>query len=1343
MLVLFLFFGVSQVIQTTFVGKKVSKELSRQVFSKLGLEIEFEKIEIGLFPPITNFKNVKLRSKINNPLRLDVQAASLGIQLSYLDVFSKNFRINKILIYDAGMELETPEELKNEGLKIEDIKHFDFKSFFEFYNAKIIKKIPIQIKELGLEQIDLNINKKKFFVDSLSIKITPKKIIGMGTIENENLVMFSALYPGEQEIDFDFEVSETGAKVRNIKFKNRQDFIGIKGDVKNINGNLNLVGDLEFFVKMETLEKAFPKFDKLKKMDGMIYGKSKISKDIIDPDLSFELAIFNFSSEYVDLDEIEVKGEKKGPSIIINALKGKEETAKIELKEAIRIADLNKIDLSNFYIALSVENFFTNKILKYVPALHPIKAYLNGDFKIQFDNGKLLFILNDKFFAKNFVLKFGEGSKPILKNEIVELGGLKVSVLKNDNVEVLGELRFKKSSLAIQGQVLNSEKTLEFNAKSGKEFSFTDFGPISGIELKGNGIFDLLVSGPTKDVKINFNGNIKGFGFLGFNFGDVIGKVEYSINKNTLKVNEINSVLNNSEIIGSGELVFGDNSNIDIHILTPHITYQDSLIIYEPLVKNVTWVKQKGDFEYLADYKVSGPMDLKKLSVKGYFKGGESFFLNEQVNSFEGKYSYQNQNIKISNLAIKDGKGNIFINTSYDLPTSNFEYKSDFEGVRLSDLEFLNFLNLGLDGEIVGVSNGTRKQGSLKTTSNINLLSTRIGGEEVQDSKIEIFTEDKKANLSGNLFGKNLDFKGYLDFSPTTKSKNSFLDFKIRADRLPLLTGIISSHNTLNPNLKGELLADISTSFDISRPQFLNLDFKVDSFNWSDGGQELGLKKYKDSIKINNGIIQKWDLEASGGGDYFKSIGTGNIYGNFQIKNDFSFDPRVIQLLSPNIQQISGRTSGTLVFNGKYPKWDTSFNIGTKLERLKIQFLPGLFEDFQINISQKESLLKIEKFKGKFGKGDVNLTGTIRNPGDNPSLNLNYELMNINFPFLKKSYANFSGKGSLQGDSRPYNLSGDFLLGYGEVRDTPKDLMEGQDSTVNYNKWLPKKDKFLEGSWLNLDLRMDLANRLAIKNKLADIRIGGDLAVQGDTKNKVISGNLSVIPNISYFNFKANKFVINDGLVELQNYPKETPYLRLSANSFINKYEVKVNANGKVNKLVFDLSSEPTLSREDILSLITLGFTSKDTVGLSEREKETMTSVGIGTLLADQLELSEGLTSDFGVSLSVTPELQEIEKSNQPETREGSVLPTQSKFKSATRIGFKKQITEKSEISFSNTIGGSIDQKQEVSSEYFINKNTSIKGTYEMFNSSNREVQDSGAQSNNLGVDLIFKWSFK
>lgn len=1327
----------------SFFGEKISQELTNQVFSKLGLSLKFENIEIGLFPPASYFKKVEVTSKENAPFKLNIQASTLGIQFNYLDLFSKQFTISKILLSDAAMKLDTPKEEIKKDFNIQDLNKFNFEEAFKLYKKEIYNKLPIVVKSLELENIDLEIDSKKFFVGKFLLGIFPNKILAKGMVENENLIIFSALYPGEQEIDFDFEVNAKGAKVKKIKFKNRQDFIGLNGNVTNKQNSLEIDGDLNFFVGMETLAKAFPQFSGLKKMEGIINGSTKISKNILNPDLAYKLSILDFSSEYINLDEIELEGQKKGHRFIINKLRGAEGRSNIEIKESMEFVDVSKVDLREFKVSFLVNNFFSNKIIKYVPALNPIKAYFDGEFDIQIRNKNLYFILKDGFSARDFQLKFSEKSKPLLENNLIKLSDFKVSVLDGEEVLVEGGLNIKNSKLSVNGKVSNKDNFLEFLAKSDPVFDFKELGPISGVDIKGKGTIDLKVAGPDKDVRINFNAKMDDFGFLGFNLGNVSGQVDYEINKQTLYVHKLDASLNNSEITASGELFFGEKSNINFHILTPQITYQDSLLIYEPLVKDISWLKQKDDFEYLADYKITGPMDPKKLMVKGYFKGGESFFKGEEVSSFEGKYSYQNQKIQITNLIINEGKGKIFLNGSYDIPSSDMDYSADIEGVRLSDIESISALNLGIDGEIVGVSKGGRKQGVIKTNSNLNILSTKIGIEEVKDSSLELVTENKKINITGNFIGDYFQLKSYLDIQPLQNSKKSYIDLKIQTGRLPLLLGIISSHNIINPNLDGEFYASLKSTFDFSNPQFLDAEFRIQSFNLKSDEIEMALKSGKNSISIENGKIQNWHVEFNGSKDHFSSRGVGGFSGVYQIINEFNLDSQIFKFLTPNIEQISGTSKGKISIIGNYPKFDYSFFLNSKLDRLKIQNTPGVFEDFEIDLSQQKSVLSVDKLKGKYGNGEVNIGGNIRfgNPG--PEINLSYQLTSIRYPFFKKSSASFSGKGSLQGTSKPYNLNGDFLLGYASILDTPGELMKGKGGGLDYSKWLPKKKFEKEGSLVSLDLKIDLANRLEVKNKMADLKFGGKLEISGNNENKYFSGNLFAVPRSSKFTFKGNNFAISEGVIELQNYPREYPYIRLSANSSIKKYDVKVNATGKLNRLDIDLSSEPTLSREDILSLITLGFTSKDALGLNAEEKQTMTSVGIGSLLADQLELSEGLTSDFGIRLDVTSEIQETEKTDLPATREGSVLPTQSKFKSATRIGFKKQISEKAEISFSNTFGGSIDQKQEVSGEYYLNKNTSLRGTYEMFNSSQREIQDSGAISNNLGVDLIFKWSFK
>jgi len=276
---------------------------------------------------------------------------------------------------------------------------------------------------------------------------------------------------------------------------------------------------------------------------------------------------------------------------------------------------------------------------------------------------------------------------------------------------------------------------------------------------------------------------------------------------------------------------------------------------------------------------------------------------------------------------------------------------------------------------------------------------------------------------------------------------------------------------------------------------------------------------------------------------------------------------------------------------------------------------------------------------------------------------------------------------------------------------------------------------------LNFDLDIDIISPIEMRNTLTEIFFDGNVTVTGTSVRPIFNGKIRVVPETSKILFKGNEFSLLEGVFELNDTPIKNPKIKFVGTSKIKEYHVKFELEGETDNLSIDLSSDPFLSKEDILSLLTLGITSEDAAGLSEKEKQAITSVGLGSLLADQLKINQGLSSGLGLRLSVLPEVEEDEDYGGQDSKRGGVInPYGTKYKSATNVKVKKQITKTLNLSISSTVGGSIDQKQRMSADYYINKHLSLEGVYEL-----KTTQDSNISSitNAFGADLIFRWSFK
>jgi translocation and assembly module TamB len=250
------------------------------------------------------------------------------------------------------------------------------------------------------------------------------------------------------------------------------------------------------------------------------------------------------------------------------------------------------------------------------------------------------------------------------------------------------------------------------------------------------------------------------------------------------------------------------------------------------------------------------------------------------------------------------------------------------------------------------------------------------------------------------------------------------------------------------------------------------------------------------------------------------------------------------------------------------------------------------------------------------------------------------------------------------------------------------------------------------------------------------MQLKANAKVSGGVLHPVLEGEISVVPEVSKFVFKGHEFKAVEGKIDFhgdaRHEPKEIHFI---GNSKIEDYDVHLEVGGTTDKIDAQLSSRPALGQDDLLNLITFGVTPEINKNLTAASRDSVVSLGVGSLLMDQLQLGQGLKSALGVSVSVAPEFSD---------NESSLLPGEgnnSRFNAATKIKMQKQIHKNMDLSVSSVIGGSAtQQRQSMNLNYNLNNNISVQGVYEIKN--NTEINQT-ENANSSGVDLKWRWSFK
>ncbi len=182
--------------------------------------------------------------------------------------------------------------------------------------------------------------------------------------------------------------------------------------------------------------------------------------------------------------------------------------------------------------------------------------------------------------------------------------------------------------------------------------------------------------------------------------------------------------------------------------------------------------------------------------------------------------------------------------------------------------------------------------------------------------------------------------------------------------------------------------------------------------------------------------------------------------------------------------------------------------------------------------------------------------------------------------------------------------------------------------------------------WLRLDVDLRTAGDVRIESNLAgvpvlgvgrvDARLAGQLKLSGTNIRPVLIGAVETQDGSQAF-FRGNTFNVQRGQLQFNGL---WPTFDLSAQSQIREYVVSVKAFGRFEDPKVSLTSDPPLSDTDILSLLTLGVTSREQLtgrsGFGLAAEALMSASGLDQQVQRFLSQSSGLLKDPQVKLTTS-----------------------------------------------------------------------------------------------------------
>jgi translocation and assembly module TamB len=281
-----------------------------------------------------------------------------------------------------------------------------------------------------------------------------------------------------------------------------------------------------------------------------------------------------------------------------------------------------------------------------------------------------------------------------------------------------------------------------------------------------------------------------------------------------------------------------------------------------------------------------------------------------------------------------------------------------------------------------------------------------------------------------------------------------------------------------------------------------------------------------------------------------------------------------------------------------------------------------------------------------------------------------------------------------------------------------------------------------------LDLRVGANAPLVIKNNLVEVQLGiesGTLEVTGTNQRVGLRGALRTQPG-GRFHFQTSEFDVQEGIIRFDDSTRIAPNVDITAVTEYRRYtdtsvgavgagagggstaasagstrggslwRITLHAYGDADNLRVDMMSEPALSQEDIVLLLTVGTT--------RAELDQLQAGSLGASLA-----LNALGAASGADRAVKTAIPIID-----DFRFGSAYSTGT-GKTEPQLTVGKRLTN--DVRASVTAGLSEDRELRSNIEWRLNNRLSVQGSYDNIN----DVSSSAL--GNLGVDLRWRLEFE
>ncbi len=459
-------------------------------------------------------------------------------------------------------------------------------------------------------------------------------------------------------------------------------------------------------------------------------------------------------------------------------------------------------------------------------------------------------------------------------------------------------------------------------------------------------------------------------------------------------------------------------------------------------------------------------------------------------------------------------------------------------------------------------------------------------------------------------------------------------------------------------------------------------------------------------------------------------------------------DLGVLVGLVPKLERSQGTLSGKVAASGKWKDPRIAGEVHVKGGEFAVHGLPSVISDVDVDAVADADELRITHGTAKFAGGTLAVSGSM--PLAGLALNQGEALIaardirltpaqGIGATFDADLVVSLGRAGAGSPNAALPHVAGDVTItsfDYTRPMNLEANALGVHAKRMDVETYDPSLDSIvLDG------VRVHAKAPLRIRNNLVEAQLvinSGALTVTGTDQRVGLRGELRALPG-GRFHFRANDFEVRQALIRFDDPTRIAPNVDVLATTEYRRYSdtsagaaagagaagatsrggiwrITMHAFGDADNLKLDMTSDPALSQEDIVLLLTIGMTR------AEVDQLQAGSLGASAAL-------EALATVSGAGQAVKTAIPVID-----DFRFGSAYSTVT-GRTEPQVIVGKRLTDNLRANVATTVAEDRELRSNI--EWRLNRRVSVLGSYDNIN----DVSSSAV--GNVGVDFRWRLEFE